>query len=106
LKGKDITKVGDGIVFTLNMLSVLALLYFVLYELTRFRQFPTWIYLNVSGNGFQGDISIEVLPLVAVATVFFVTQIYLNYRLFQKNSPNSNQSQHTAKDAHIGEQDD
>lgn len=88
MKMKDFARISDGLIFVLNTLSVLALLYLVLYELTGLSgQFPAWIYLNVGGNGFQAETSIEVLPLVVVATVFFVTQIYLNYRLImQKNS--------------------
>ncbi len=104
MKRKYYTGVSDGIIFALNMLSVLALLFFVLGDLTK--QFPTWIYLNTSGSGWEGGMSIEVLPLVAVVTVFFVTQIYLNCRLLQKNSHKAgdNQSQHAGKDIHIEEQ--
>jgi hypothetical protein len=104
MKRKYPAGVSDDIIFALNTLSVLALLFFVLNDLAK--QFPTWIYLNTSGSGWGGSMSIEVLPLVAVVTVFFVTQIYLNYKLLQKNSHKTgdNQSQHAGKDAHIEEQ--
>jgi hypothetical protein len=47
---------------------------------------------NVANNQETRDVfnweisAVEILPLITVAIVFFVTQIYLNYRLMEKNS--------------------
>ena len=86
MKWKDVLEISDLIIFVLNFFSILGLFYFVLNMFSFLPSFPTWIYVSVSGNGYQASTSIEILPIIAVAIVFFVTQIYLNFRIFQKNS--------------------
>jgi len=88
LKKKGSPRLIDGIIFALNTLSVLALLFIVLTDFVRSHdgQYMTWIHVTGTGGDWTTNFGIEILPLITVTIVFFVTQIYLNYRLMQKNS--------------------
>jgi hypothetical protein len=95
LKWKDVIVVGDYVIFVLNVFSILGLFYFALCGFSFLPSFPTSLGVSVSGEGYQAGSSIEILPLIAVAAVFFATQIYLNFRIFQKNSKTAdNKNQH------------
>lgn len=42
----------------------------------------TWLSKDGSGAGWTRSFTIEILPLIAIGTIFFVTQIYLNVRVW------------------------
>ena len=77
--------ISDSIVVVVNTLSVLVLLSLVLGDLIRSHEgsYMTWIQLQGYGEAWSTTFGIEILPLIALAVVFFVTQIYLNLRLIR-----------------------
>lgn len=81
-------RVSDGIVVAANALSILVLLLLILGDFIRSHEgvYMTWIQIEGHGEAWTTYFGIEILPLIAVAIIFFVTQIYLNLRLIQKNS--------------------
>ena len=83
-----LVRVSDGIVVGANTLSILMLLWLVLADLIRSNEgtYMTWIQIEGHGGDWTTVFGIEILPLMALATIFLVTQIYLNLRLIQGNS--------------------
>jgi hypothetical protein len=80
--------IGDSIIVLTNTLSVLALLWLVLSDFVRSHEgvYMTWIQIEGHGGAWTTYFGIEILPLIALATIFLVTQIYLNLRLIRRNS--------------------
>jgi len=87
LKSKFIG-ISDSIVVGVNTLSVLMLLWLVLSDFIRSHEgtYMTWIRVEGHGGAWTANFGIDILPLIAVATISIVTQIYLNLRLMRKNS--------------------
>lgn len=88
MKNRRFIGIGDSIVVGVNTLAVLVLLWLVLGDLIRSHEgsYMTWIQLQGYGEGWSTNFGIEIFPLMALTTVFLVTQIYLNLRLIQRAS--------------------
>jgi hypothetical protein len=86
LKDDDFAVVLDYIFFILNFLAVLFLFYFIVGSLEPYGSVPASINLSVSVNGGNTEWSIDLFPLLLIATIFFLSQVYLNYRLLRKDS--------------------
>lgn len=78
-----------------NTLAVLVLLWLVLGDFIKSHEgsYMTWIQIEGHGGAWTTYFGIEILPLIALATIFLVTQIYLNLRLIQRNSAEKKDSQ-------------
>jgi hypothetical protein len=83
-----LAKISDGIVVAVNTFSILLLLWVILANFIRSSDgtYMTWIQIVGYGGAWEVHFGLEIIPLIALATVFLVTQIYLNVRLIQKNS--------------------
>ncbi len=81
-------RVRDSIIVLTNLQSVLVLLWLVLTNILRSHEgvYITWIQIEGHGDAWTTYFGIEILPLLAVATIFLATQIYLNFRLIQRNA--------------------
>jgi len=82
------SEIGDSIIVLTNTLSVLALVWLVLSDFIRSHEgtYMTWIRLEGYGGAWTTYFGIEILPLIALATIFLVTQLYLNLKLILGNS--------------------
>ncbi len=81
-------RVGDSIIVLTNLLPVLVLVWLVLTNFIRSHEgvYMTWIQIEGHGNAWATYFGIEILPLLAFATIFLATQRYLNFRLIQRNA--------------------
>jgi len=86
----DFAIILDYIFFILNFLAVLFLFYFIFENYELYGYLPTSISFGVSANGGLTTWSIDLWPLIAIATIFLISQIYLNYRLLRKDSHETN----------------
>lgn len=84
---KNSHRIFEGAILILNTLSILVLLIIILNDFVRSQegQYMTWIYLTGSGGNWATYFGVQIIPLVAVATIFLVTQVYLNFRLLRTN---------------------
>jgi hypothetical protein len=100
LKNRRFIGIGDSIVLGVNTLAVLVLLLLVLGDFIRSHEgsYMTWIQLQGYGEGWGTNFGIEIFPLMALAIIFLVTQIYLNLRLIQRASPEKEDNKDSARD--------
>lgn len=85
MKWENIAKNLDDIFLAFNILSIM-FLFLGLWGWFSQNDFPAWIYVGIGGSGFQGSSSIQLWPIMIIAVVFFISQIYLNVRILGKNS--------------------
>jgi hypothetical protein len=56
-------------------MTILALFYLILSDILPYGYFSTSITIGVSDNGFNSQMSIDILPFLMVAAIFFISQI-------------------------------
>jgi len=76
----------DGIAVAVNTLSAIALLAFILLYFVQSHDGSPMTYIMIQGGGsdFGINYAVYITAPIALAVIFFLTQIYLNLRAITK----------------------